>query len=54
MATEATTQTAALAAARRKELTRSMIELAGMLPVLLAGKTKPKEALDDISGAGGT
>ncbi len=35
MATEATTQTAALAAAKRKEFTRSMIELAGMLPVLV-------------------
>jgi ribose transport system permease protein len=35
MATEATTQTAALAAAKRKEVTRSIIELAGMLPVLL-------------------
>ena len=35
MATEATTQAAALTAAKRKELTRSIIELAGMLPVLL-------------------
>jgi ribose transport system permease protein len=35
MATEATTQTAALAAAKRKEFTRSVIELAGMLPVLV-------------------
>ena len=35
MATEATTQTAALTAAKRRELTRSIIELAGMLPVLL-------------------
>src|SRR3984893_4253161 len=35
MATEATTETAALAAARRKEITRSTIELAGMLPVLI-------------------
>lgn len=35
MASEATTQTAALAAAKRKEFTRSMIELAGMLPVLV-------------------
>src|ERR1700738_3234545 len=35
MATEATIDTAALAAAKRKELTRSMIELAGMLPVLI-------------------
>jgi ribose transport system permease protein len=35
MATEATTQAAELTAAKRKELTRSIIELAGMLPVLL-------------------
>src|SRR5580704_16835835 len=35
MATEATTDTSALAAAKRKEFTRSMIELAGMLPVLI-------------------
>src|SRR5215469_16957900 len=35
MATEATTSPAALAAAKRKELTRSLIELAGMLPVLI-------------------
>ena len=35
MATEATTETSALAAAKRKEFTRSMIELAGMLPVLI-------------------
>ena len=35
MATEAKTQTAALAAAKRKEFTRSVIELAGMLPVLV-------------------
>src|ERR1700737_4858365 len=35
MATETTTDTAALAAAKRKEFTRSMIELAGMLPVLI-------------------
>src|ERR1700674_1377101 len=35
MATEATTETAALAAARRKEMTRSTIELARMLPVLI-------------------
>jgi ribose transport system permease protein len=35
MATEATTETSALAAAKRKELTRSMVELAGMLPVLI-------------------
>src|SRR3984893_13658256 len=35
MATEATIDTAALAAAKRKEFTRSMIELAGMLPVLM-------------------
>lgn len=35
MATEATTQTTALTAAKRRELTRSIIELAGMLPVLL-------------------
>jgi ribose transport system permease protein len=34
MATEATTQAAALAAAKRKELTRSVIQMAGMLPVL--------------------
>jgi ribose transport system permease protein len=35
MATEATTTPATLAAAKRKELTRSLIELAGMLPVLI-------------------
>ncbi|MEA3164379.1 MAG: ribose transport system permease protein, partial [Verrucomicrobiota bacterium] len=35
MATEATIETSALAAAKRKEFTRSMIELAGMLPVLI-------------------
>src|ERR1700726_2008526 len=35
MATEATTDPSALAAARRKEITRSTIELAGMLPVLI-------------------
>ena len=35
MATEATTSAAALAATRRKELARSLIELAGMLPVLI-------------------
>src|ERR1700751_5455238 len=35
MATEATTSPSAVAAARRKELTRSVIELAGMLPVLI-------------------
>src|SRR5712672_898329 len=35
MATEATVDTAALAAAKRKEFTRTMIELAGMLPVLI-------------------
>ena len=35
MATEATTQTTALAAAKRKEFRRSIIELAGMLPVLV-------------------
>src|SRR6201988_586795 len=35
MATEATTSLSAVAAARRKELTRSVIELAGMLPVLI-------------------
>src|ERR1700681_1644286 len=35
MATEATIDTTALAAAKRKEFTRSMIELAGMLPVLV-------------------
>jgi ribose transport system permease protein len=35
MAIEATTDTSALAAAKRKEFTRSMIELAGMLPVLI-------------------
>src|ERR1700693_4516095 len=35
MATEATIDTAALAAAKRKEFTRTMIELAGMLPVLI-------------------
>src|ERR1700751_2909423 len=35
MATEGTTETSALAAAKRKEFARSMIELAGMLPVLV-------------------
>ncbi len=35
MATEATTSPTAAAAAKRKELTRAMIELAGMLPVLI-------------------
>src|SRR5580698_5664910 len=35
MATEATIDTTALAATKRKEFTRSMIELAGMLPVLI-------------------
>jgi ribose transport system permease protein len=35
MAPEATTQTAALAAAKRKEVRRSMIQMAGMLPVLV-------------------
>ena len=35
MATESTIDTTALAAAKRKEFTRSMIELAGMLPVLI-------------------
>ena len=35
MAPEATTQTAALAAAKRKEFTRSMIQMAGLLPVLV-------------------
>src|ERR1700741_2026729 len=35
MATKATIETSALAAAKRKEFTRSMIELAGMLPVLV-------------------
>jgi ribose transport system permease protein len=35
MAPQATTQTAALAAAKRKEFTRSMIQMAGMLPVLV-------------------
>src|SRR6202048_2373434 len=35
MAIEATTDPSALAAAKRKEFTRSMIELAGMLPVLI-------------------
>ena len=35
MATEATTQTTELAAAKRKEFRRSIIELAGMLPVLV-------------------
>src|ERR1700749_528332 len=34
MATEATIDTSALAAAKRKELIRTTIELAGMLPVL--------------------
>src|SRR6202008_1577101 len=33
--TEATIDTTALAAAKRKEFTRTMIELAGMLPVLI-------------------
>src|SRR6201987_121147 len=35
MVTEATTQTAALAADKRKEFTRSMIQMAGMVPVLV-------------------
>src|ERR1700757_5224022 len=35
MPTEATTSAPGMAAARRKELTRSLIELAGMLPVLI-------------------
>src|ERR1700757_768152 len=35
MATEATVETSALAAAKRKEITRTTIELAGMLPVLI-------------------
>jgi ribose transport system permease protein len=35
MATEATTQTDSLASAKRKEFTRSMIQTAGMLPVLI-------------------
>jgi ribose transport system permease protein len=35
MVTEATTQTAAMAADKRKEFTRSMIQLAGMVPVLV-------------------
>jgi ribose transport system permease protein len=35
MATEASTQSAALAAAKRKEFTSSMIQMAGMLPVLI-------------------
>jgi ribose transport system permease protein len=35
MVTEATTQTAAVAAAKRKEFTRSMIQMAGMVPVLV-------------------
>src|ERR1700741_1179292 len=35
MATEATTSPSAVAAAKRKELTRSVVELAGMLPVLI-------------------
>ncbi|MBV8143186.1 MAG: ribose ABC transporter permease, partial [Verrucomicrobia bacterium] len=34
MATEATVETSALAAAKRKEFMRSVIEMAGMLPVL--------------------
>jgi ribose transport system permease protein len=34
MATEATIDTAALSAAKRKEFVRTTIELAGMLPVL--------------------
>src|ERR1700748_1789402 len=35
MATEGTTETSALAAAKRKEFTRSMIQMAGMVPVLV-------------------
>ncbi|HXM29804.1 MAG TPA: ribose ABC transporter permease [Chthoniobacterales bacterium] len=35
MVTEATTQTAAVAADKRKEFTRSIIQLAGMVPVLV-------------------
>jgi ribose transport system permease protein len=35
MVTEATTQTAAMAADKRKEFTRSMIQMAGMVPVLV-------------------
>jgi ribose transport system permease protein len=35
MVTEATTQTAAMAADKRREFTRSMIQLAGMVPVLV-------------------
>lgn len=35
MVTEATTQTATLAADKRKEFTRSMIQMAGMIPVLV-------------------
>src|SRR6516165_10149860 len=35
MATEATTSPSGVAAAKRKELTRSVVELAGMLPVLI-------------------
>jgi ribose transport system permease protein len=35
MVTEATTQTAAMAADKRKEFTRAMIQLAGMVPVLV-------------------
>src|ERR1700739_1366222 len=35
MATETTTQAAELAATKRKERTRSLIQLAGMLPVLI-------------------
>jgi len=35
MVTEATTQAAALAADKRKEFTRSMIQMAGMVPVLV-------------------
>jgi ribose transport system permease protein len=35
MVTEATTQTAAIAADKRKEFTRSMIQMAGMVPVLV-------------------
>ena len=35
MVTEATTQTAAVAADKRKEFTRSMIQMAGMVPVLV-------------------
>jgi len=35
MVTEATTQTAAMAADKRREFTRSMIQMAGMVPVLV-------------------